>query len=69
VNPYAFLPFSTGPRTCIGNKFAMAEMKTILLSLMRIFKFTAIPGFKVKGLMKLTTKPDPSVKVKITLLA
>ncbi|KAK3748430.1 hypothetical protein QZH41_017300 [Actinostola sp. cb2023] len=69
VSPYSFLPFSIGPRTCIGNKFAMIEMKTILLSLMRKFKFTAIPGFKVKKLTRLTIKPDPSVKVKITLMA
>ncbi|XP_020907526.1 taurochenodeoxycholic 6 alpha-hydroxylase isoform X1 [Exaiptasia diaphana] len=68
MNQYPFLPFSFGPRICIGYKFAMAEMKTIVLTLMKNFKLTAVPGFKVKSFMKLTTKPDPSVKVQISLL-
>jgi hypothetical protein len=46
----------------------MTELKVILLSLLQNFEFTAIPGFEVKPLMKLTTKPNPSVKVKVTLV-
>ena len=68
LNWHSFLPFAIGPRMCIGYKFAIAEMKTILLTLMRNFEFTAVPGFKVKSLMKLLTKPDPCVKLQITLL-
>ncbi|XP_076162479.1 cytochrome P450 4g15 [Ptiloglossa arizonensis] len=35
---YAFVPFSAGPRSCVGRKYAMLKLKIVLSTIMRNFR-------------------------------
>jgi cytochrome P450 len=37
---YAFIPFSGGPRVCIGYRYAYMSMKTVLAYMLRNYRFT-----------------------------
>lgn len=47
--PLHLLSFISGPRACIGNRFALAEAKAILFTLLIQFEFSPIDEFEIEA--------------------
>ena len=70
---FSFTPFSAGPRNCIGQKFAMMEIKIIISTILRHFKLQPISeensdiNINMPLLAELVLRPKFSDALKIRL--
>jgi cytochrome P450 len=54
---FAYIPFSGGPRQCIGNNFAMMEAQLILASVVQRYQLELVPGHPVEPEPLITLRP------------
>ena len=66
-HPYQFLPFGLGPRSCIGMRFALMEIKIALVKFLMKYKFVRSPETQVplEILAGVTLIPKYGVHVRI----
>lgn len=68
----AYMTFLQGPRGCIGRKFAETEMKTLLCSLLSMYRFETdetFPDQEAWKMWRLVLRPRDGMRLKVSLLA
>lgn len=63
----AYFPFSLGPRTCIGNHFALMEGPIVLATLLRMADFELIDPRGAEPDLQATLRPRGGIPVRIKL--
>lgn len=59
--PFAFFPFGGGPRRCIGDNFAMLEVRLVLATVAQRYEVDLVPGHRVEPEVAVTLRPATGI--------
>eukprot|EP00253_Pinus_taeda_P033445 PITA_33445 len=62
-NPMGFIPFSLGPRKCVGQTFAIMQAKIVMAMIITTFAFDLSPSYRHAPISVLTLKPRHGLQI------
>lgn len=62
---YAYFPFSSGPRMCIGSSFAMMEAQLVMATIAQRYQLRLVPGHPVEPQMLVSLRPKYGLRMTI----
>jgi cytochrome P450 len=62
---YAYLPFSAGPRVCIGATMALMEMVATVAVIARRLRFRLVPGQDIQPIAWTNLRPDGGIRMTV----
>lgn len=66
--PYAYMPFGVGPRSCLGQNFALAELKVLLALIISNYSLSVSPKYRHSPAMRLVIEPEFGVDLLVRRL-
>ncbi|XWS35571.1 hypothetical protein CRYUN_Cryun20dG0008500 [Craigia yunnanensis] len=60
-HPQAYLPFGVGARTCVGQHFAMTELKIVLSLILSKFSFSLSPAYQHSPVSRMVLEPEHGI--------
>ncbi|XXG40103.1 hypothetical protein AAC387_Pa01g0900 [Persea americana] len=64
--PHVYMPFGIGARSCLGQNFAMVELKIVLSLILSKFRFSLSPSYRHSPAFRLTVEPGHGVNLLIS---
>ena len=65
IRKFAYLPFSTGPRICLGNAFAMLQMQLNLATILQRYRLALPTGYQFEPYFSFNTRPKDGLPMKV----